>query len=199
MLYWSEPLRPSHDGDDGFVEATVGNFGLFNYAGAMSFSAVEDVLAFRVTGFGSQRDGIVSDVNLGEDKLNDRDRWGARLQALYTPNDDLSVRIIADYSEIDEICCGAPVQLSNLQATGIPGKFGTDAVLPGIGGTVFPGGDAFYDRQVALSFLPESSMKDRGLSAEITYDIDDNYTFVSISAYRNFESYDKHRYRFHRR
>ena len=84
-------VAPSHDGDDGFVEATVGNFGLFNYAGAMSFSAIEDVLAFRVTGFGSQRDGIVSDVNLGEDLVNDRDRWGTRLQALYTPNDDFSI------------------------------------------------------------------------------------------------------------
>ena len=183
-------VAPSHDGDDGFVEATVGNFGLFNYAGAMSFSAIEDVLAFRVTGFGSQRDGIVSDVNLGEDSINDRDRWGTRLQALYTPNDDFSLRIIADYSEIDEKCCGAPVQLSNLQATDVPGKFGTDAVLPGIGGTVFPGGDSFFNREVALSFLPESSMTDNGLSAEISYDIDDNYTFVSISAYRNFESYD---------
>lgn len=183
-------VAPSHDGDDGFIEATVGNFGLFNYAGAMSFSAIEDVLAFRVTGFGSQRDGIVSDVNLGEDAVNDRDRFGARLQALYTPNDDFSLRIIADYSEIDEICCGAPVQLSNFQATGVPGKFGTDAVLPGIGGTVFPGGDEFFNREIAVSFLPESSMKDSGLSAEINYDIDDNYTLVSISAFRNFESFD---------
>ena len=76
-------IAPSHDGDDGFVELTAGNFGLLNYAGAMSFSAIEDVLAFRVTGFGSQRDGIVNDVNFGDDKLNDRDRWGARLQMLY--------------------------------------------------------------------------------------------------------------------
>lgn len=181
---------PSHAGGDGFIEATVGNYGLFNWAGATSISAIEDVLAFRITGFGSQRDGTISDVNLGADKLNDRDRWGGRLQALYTPTDDFTVRIIADYAEIDEICCGAPVQLSNFQANEIPGKFGTDAALPSLGGTVFPGGDAFYDREVAVSFLPESSMKDRGLSAQINYEIDDNYTFVSISAIRKFESYD---------
>lgn len=183
-------VKPSHDGGDGFVEATVGNYGLVNLSGAMSLSAIEDVLAFRVTAFGSQRDGTISDVNLGEDTLNDRDRFGGRLQALYTPNDDVTLRIIADYSKIDEICCGAPVQLSNFQALEIPGKFGSDAALPSLGGTVFAGGDAFYDREVALSFLPESSMTDKGLSAELNWELDDNYTLVSISAYRNFVSYD---------
>jgi len=182
--------KPSHDGDDGFVEATVGNYGLVNLSGAMSFSAIEDVLAFRATAFSSSRDGTISDVNLGEDTLNDRNRWGARLQALYTPGDDVSLRIIADYSDIDEICCGAPVQLSNVQALELPGTFGSDAALPSLGGTVFTGGDAFYDREVALSFLPESTMTDKGLSAELNWDIDDNYTLVSISAYRNFESFD---------
>ena len=184
-------IAPSHDGDDGFVELTAGNFGLLNYAGAMSFSAIEDVLAFRVTGFGSQRDGIVNDVNFGDDKLNDRDRWGARLQMLYTPSDDLSIRVIADQGEIDEICCGAPVQISNFQAREIPGKFGTDAFLsqPPFNATVFDGNN-FYDRDVAVSFLPRSKMKDKGLSAEINWDISENYSITAISAYRSFESYD---------
>lgn len=183
-------VKPSHDGGDGFIEATVGNYGLVNLAGAASISAIEDVLAFRVTAFGSQRDGTISDVNLGEDTLNDRNRWGARVQALYTPSDEVSVRVIADYSEIDEICCGAPVQLSNFEATELPGVYGSDAALPSLGGTVFPGGDAFYDREVAVSFLPVSTMTDKGLSAEIDWDLDDNFTLVSISAYRNFESFD---------
>jgi outer membrane receptor protein involved in Fe transport len=183
-------VKPSHDGDDGFVEATVGNYGLVNLSGAASISAIEDVLAFRVTAFGSQRDGTISDVNLGEDLLNDRNRWGTRVQALYTPSDDVSVRVIADYSDIDEICCGAPVMLSNFQALEQDGVFGSDAALSQIGITLFEGGDAFFDREVAVSFLPESTMTDRGLSAEINWDLDDNYTVVSISAYRNFESFD---------
>lgn len=184
---------PSHDGDDGFVELTVGNYGLVNYAGAASISAIEDVLAFRVTAFGSDRDGTISDINLGEEVLNDRNRWGARLQALYTPSDDLSVRIIADYAEIDEICCGAPVQVSNVQANEIPGQFGTDAFLKTLltnNFELFEGGDAFFDRKVAVSFLPESTMEDRGLSAEINWDLDDNYSIVSVSAYRSFDSFD---------
>ncbi len=184
-------IAPSHDGEDGFVEATVGNYGLLNLSGAASFSAIEDVLAFRVTAFSSERDGIVNDVNFGDDKINDRNRWGARLQALYTPSDDLSIRIIADHGEIDEVCCAAPVQLSNFQATEIPGKFGTDAFLSGapFNATIFDGDD-YYDYNVAVSFLPESTATDSGLSAEINWDIDDNFTLVSISAYRSFDSYD---------
>ncbi|MGO4894561.1 TonB-dependent receptor [Flavobacterium sp. W21_SRS_FM6] len=181
---------PSHSGGDAFLEATVGNYGLVNLSGATSISAIEDVLAFRVTAFGSQRDGTISDKEFGSDIVNDRDRWGARAQALYTPNEDVTLRVIADYAEINEICCGAPVQLSNLSAKEIDGKFGTDAALPTLGGTVFAGGDAFYDREIAVSFLPESSMKDRGLSAQLDWDLDENYTVVSISAIRKFESYD---------
>ena len=184
-------VAPSHDGDDGFVEVTAGNYGLLNFSGAASLSAIEDVLAFRVTAFSSERDGIVDDVNLGDNKINNKKRWGARLQALYTPTSDLSIRIIADHAEIDEICCAAPVQLSNFKATEIAGKFGTDAFLSGppFNATIF-GGEDFYDYKVALSFLPQSSMTDRGLSAEINWDINDNFTLVSISAYRKFDSYD---------
>ncbi|MCF2949780.1 TonB-dependent receptor [Paraglaciecola aquimarina] len=184
-------VAPSHDGGDAFVEATVGNYGLVNLSGASSFSAIDDILAFRVTAFSSNRDGIASDINLGEDTINDRNRWGARVQALYTPNDDISVRFIADYAEIDEICCAAPVVLNNLQATDVPGRFGSDAVLSGLfGATVFPGGNSFYDREVALNILPESTMEDRGLSMEINWGLTDNLSFVSVSAVREVDSMD---------
>ncbi len=184
-------VAPSHDGANNFIEGTVGNYGLINYSAAASVSAIDNILAFRVTGFGSQRDGFVSEVNTGSDVLNDRDRWGARLQALYTPSDDVTLRIIADYAEIDEICCAAPVQVSNAQATGIEGKFGTDSLLSQapFNATIFDGSD-FFDHKVALSFLPESQVEDSGLSAELNWDINEQFTLVSISAYRNFDSYD---------
>jgi outer membrane receptor protein involved in Fe transport len=37
-----------------------------------------------------QRDGFVDIVGGEIDAINDRDRWGARFQALYTPNDDVT-------------------------------------------------------------------------------------------------------------
>ncbi len=184
-------VAPSHSGNNNFFEATIGNYGLVNYSAAASISAIDNILAFRVTAFGSQRDGTVSEVNSGNDVLNDRDRWGVRLQSLYTPNEDLSVRIIADYSEINEICCAAPVQVSNMEASGIEGKFGTDSLLAQapFNATLFDVND-FFERNVALSFLPESTMKDSGLSAEINWKLNNQYTLVSISAYRSFDALD---------
>ena len=182
---------PTHQGANNFIEATIGNYGLVNYSAGASISAIENILAFRVTAFGSERDGIVSEVNTYDNILNDRDRWGIRLQTLFTPNNDISVRIIADYSEINEICCAAPVQVSNLKAMGIEGKFGSDSLLSQapFNGTIFDADD-FFERKVALSFLPESTMKDSGVSAEISWDIDNQYTLVSISALRSFDALD---------
>ena len=48
---------------------------------------------------------------------------GARLQlALNEPGDDFNMRIIADYSEIDEVCCVAITRVDSLLYQGaIPG------------------------------------------------------------------------------
>ncbi|MEC7470143.1 MAG: TonB-dependent receptor plug domain-containing protein, partial [Pseudomonadota bacterium] len=102
--------------NSGFFQLSAGNFNLLNISGASSFTAKEDVLAFRVSGFSSQRDGWVDDVNHPDAELNNRDRSGIRLQALFTPNDDVSVRFIADYAELDERCCAALTWQDNTQA-----------------------------------------------------------------------------------
>jgi outer membrane receptor protein involved in Fe transport len=44
---------PRHDSPDAFVEATFGNYGLMNFAGATNVNIIEDELTFRVTGFTS--------------------------------------------------------------------------------------------------------------------------------------------------
>lgn len=180
---------PNHDGPDGFVEATLGNFNLRNFSGATNISVIEDVLAFRLTAFTSDRDGFVDDVNFGDDVLNDRDRYGVRFQALYTPNDDLSVRVIVDKSEIDEICCAAATRFSNFQSPAT-GEFGTDAAFAANGIPFFTG-DQFFDRRIQLNALPEATNDDSGVSVEVNYDINDKYSFTSISAVREFESFDQ--------
>ncbi|TDF41845.1 TonB-dependent receptor [Alteromonadaceae bacterium M269] len=187
---------PNHDGADGFFEATLGNFDLRNFSAATNISAIEDVLAFRITGFTSNRSGFVDDINFGEDSINNRDRYGVRLQALYTPSDDLSVRVILDKSQIDEICCAAATRFDNNRPSlgelpGIAiGQFGTDAILAQAGLPVFTG-DQFFDRRVSLNSLPIATNDDRGLSVEINYNINEKYSFTSISAVRKFESFDQ--------
>lgn len=187
-------VRPGHDVNS-FVELQAANRGQFNLAAAGNVSLIEDVLAMRATIFSASRDGYVDDAFLGENAINDQDRQGGRLQFLYTPSDELDVRVILDYAEIDEICCATITRLSNLTATdrvdpvtGGP-VFGSDALLTAFGATLFPG-NRFDDYITAVDFLPESSNEDAGLSVEINYDFE-SFTLTSISAFRDFKSFDR--------
>ncbi|MBT8080133.1 MAG: TonB-dependent receptor plug domain-containing protein, partial [Gammaproteobacteria bacterium] len=172
-------------GPEAFVEVSAGDFGLLNLSGATSFD-LSDTAAMRITGFTGNRDGFVSDINLGSDAINDRDRWGGRLQLYFEPNDKFDMRIIADYSEIDESCCAALTRLNNFTAfgrdDGMGGPvFGSDALLTALGGTVITA-DRFDDQVMALNSLPRSTNEDAGLSVEFNYDFE-NSTLTSISSY----------------
>jgi iron complex outermembrane recepter protein len=184
-------VAPGHHEREGFAEATAGNYNLVNFSAASSLSAIEDVLALRGSAFSSQRDGYVNDIGLGDNSHYDRDRWGVRLQALYTPTSSLSVRVIADYSEIDEICCAALVVQDNKRPVALPQGVqpyaGTDEVVRSLGGSVFTG-DQFYNYETAQSLLPESRNEDSGISVTVEWDFE-AATLTSITGYRSFESF----------
>jgi len=178
---------PSHE-TDGFVEVNMGNYGLTNFSGAANASLIEDELAIRVTGFSSERDGFV-DVEGFDTAINDRNRWGMRMQALWEPNDAFSMRIIGDYSEIDELCCAALTVKDNMFSDANPAMPGSDALLAQMGGTIYTG-DQFYDMTSSLNFLPVSTNKDRGWSVEMNLDASDSLTLTSITAMRAFDAFD---------
>jgi outer membrane receptor protein involved in Fe transport len=174
---------------DAFAEVTVGDFGLVNLNAASNIPLIEDTLALRATIFSSKRDGYVSEVTAGSDVINDIDRQGGRLQLMWTPNENLSMRVIGDYSEIDETCCAALTRTNNFVAADLgPPNFGSDSVLTLLGGNVITA-DQFENRIMALNQLPKSSNKDSGLSVEFDYDLA-NSTLTSITAYREFETFD---------
>ena len=187
-----ETVPPSHDAQDSFLEVTAGNYDLLELTGAASFSAVEDVLAFRIAGFSGQRSGYVDDIRLGDGRIYDRDRWGTRLQALYTPTHALSVRVVADYSEIDEVCCASLVVQDNLRPVALPPGAtpyaGTDEVLRSLGGTVYTG-DQLYDFKTAQSVLPLTGNEDSGITLAVDWDLA-SATLTSITGYRSYETYD---------
>lgn len=181
---------PSYE-PDAYASFTAGNYGLLSGSAGGNLTLIEDELAIRGTIFTSERDGYIDVDGFGSDVLNDRDRMGGRLQALWEPTEDLSIRVIADYSEIDEICCGALSYVDNLAVFAQPGNApgpGSDAVLAALGGTVFQG-DQTDEYRTALNILPESEALDRGLSIDVSWDIGD-YTLNSISSYRKYNSRD---------
>jgi iron complex outermembrane recepter protein len=179
-------IKPDHRGG-GYIEAETGSSRLASVSGAYSISA-SDELALRFSGFGMQRDGYVGDVNFGDDVFNERNRWGARLQALYTPGPNLDITLIADWSELEENCCAAGSWKGNTQASDLPPgstpKSGTDTLVSTLGGRVIPGED-FYDYRTALTTESLSENRDSGLSARIDWQIQD-YQVTSITAVRQF-------------
>ncbi len=178
-------VAPQHE-TGGYFEVTYGNMDLFSANGAFGGSLIEDVLAVRVTGFTTDRDGFVDTISHGKSVVSDRNRRGGRAQLLYTPTDDLSVRVILDYSEIDEVCCSAGIVRNNyFSFNGLPGS---DALLASLGIPLI-GGDRFYDDIVDLNILPVSKNDDKGVSAELNWDVGPG-RFTAITSLRSFDTTD---------
>ena len=208
-------VAPSTDGNDAFVEVTAGDYDLKRVAAATNI-VLSDNLAFRGTIFSSKRDGYVTDDNFNrqianisgpvEDLYNDRDRMGLRMQLAYDNHDDFDIRVIADYAEIDEICCVGTTRVDSLfsRAGLAAGQVinGPDAILMQMGRTVYTDQNypfplppnviqASWDEyRTSLNFAPVSQNEDRGISVEMNKTLASGATFTSVSAVRAFDTYD---------
>jgi len=164
---------PSYD-LEGKVEAGVGNFNQRLLKGHIT-NGITDNLAVSLSGGINTRDGYTDSVT-GLGKLNDRDRWNVRGQALYEPNEDVTFRFIADYSEIEEICCTVDqVTTSNRQLA-----------LQALGGVVLSPSDTFEFKS-ALNNDPQDKIEDGGVSLQADVDFE-NFAFTSITAFRSNKS-----------
>ncbi|MBK5264346.1 MAG: TonB-dependent receptor plug domain-containing protein, partial [Alphaproteobacteria bacterium] len=88
---------------------TYGNYDYWHLSGRVTGPVTEE-LALSLDGVWSKRDGFYDLVDTSGNKVgdtNDRDRYFLRGQALWEPSDTLSVRLIGDYTNRDESCCGA--------------------------------------------------------------------------------------------
>jgi iron complex outermembrane receptor protein len=164
---------PSYD-FEGKVEAGVGNYNQRLLKGFVT-NGITDELAFSLSGGMNTRDGFTDSV-VGLGKLNDRDRWNIRGQALYEPTEAVTVRFIADYSEIEELCCTV--------ADVINGP--TTAAVRALGGVVLDTTDPFA-YESALNIDPINNVEDGGVSMQIDVDFE-GFALTSISAFRNNES-----------
>ncbi|MEM6584776.1 MAG: TonB-dependent receptor [Pseudomonadota bacterium] len=89
----------------GTAELSYGNFDAV-IAKASVTGPISETVAFSLGGSYNRRDGFIEDIVINED-INDRNRFALRGQLLFEPSDSLKFRLIADYDEIDEVCCGA--------------------------------------------------------------------------------------------
>ncbi len=156
------------------VYATLGDNSTIRLKGNFT-GPINESLAYRVVANFNQRDGYATNLETGSD-LNDRDRWGIQGQLLYAPDDDLRIRIIADYDEIDERCC----LTSNIVSGPV-----TDFLVGALGN--FVDEDPFsFDGFTNLD--PVNEVENAGVSIHIdkTLAFAD---FTSITSYRTTDSF----------
>ncbi|MGB3722886.1 MAG: TonB-dependent receptor [Pacificimonas sp.] len=133
---------------------------------------ISESIAFALSGDYQTRDGYVDVVNLDQD-INNRDRWNVRGQLLIEPNDDLKVRLIGDYSEIDEECCAVKNLINGPTGPLFGALIGQPALFP----------ESPFRDEVLLSQTPRNQIENYGGSAQVDYDLGP-ISLTSITAYR---------------
>ncbi|WP_264593806.1 MULTISPECIES: TonB-dependent receptor [unclassified Sphingobium] len=187
----------------GSAEASFGNYEAWRLAGRIT-GPLSETIAASIDGVYSRRDGFLNIVDGSGAKIgdtNDRNRYFLRGQLLFEPSDALSVRLIGDYTNRDESCCGAVYIDTGEEVGSSPTNYTQNAtnrivtILSALG-TRFPNGPTPYAQnpyQRNISITPGrdyvSKLEDWGLSGEINYDFG-NAKLTSITAYRDYKSSD---------
>jgi len=157
----------------GQIEASYGNYNAFNLRGEVT-GPITDNIAWSLDGTYQRRDGFGRIINLDEE-INDRNRWSVRGNLLIEPTPDVKIRLIADYSKIDEICC----QTSNL----VVGPLTAGAVAA-VGGQ-FPTDFFSYDNY--LNVVPFNKNENYDFSGQVDWSTGP-LTVTSITAYRELRN-----------
>ena len=165
--------RPPQFEFGGSVEASYGNYNALVLKGDVTGPITESV-AFSIDGSYNRRDGYATIVNLDEE-ISNRNRWATRGQLLFEPTPDLSIRLIGDYSKIDEVCC----QVSTLVAGP------TAAAIVGVGGNLTTD---FFGYTTYLNQQPINEVDNYGGSAQIDWSTGP-ISVTSITSYRELKNF----------
>ena len=174
---------------------SYGNYDYWRVDGMVN-APLGEKAAVRVDGVWQQRDGFIKNATAGEPDINDRDRWLARGQLLLEPSETVKLRLIADYSERKENCCGGvllnPVRNLTRGADGFP-VASANTLLPvlqalGANHQVPPTGTSFVRSQATTPGVTyRSDTKDWGVSGELSWDLG-GASLTSITAYRDYKN-----------
>jgi outer membrane receptor protein involved in Fe transport len=183
----------------GSGELTYGNYD-FMRATAGFTGPISEQLAFRVDGVYVKRDGFYRDAANSTD-VNDRDRYFIRGQLLWEPKENVSVRLIGDYTKREEKCCAATYidsrinpfigQLNNLSTPLAPLQTSGNNIINVLRdlGQSLTAFNQLYRRDISVtpgrSFLGKTS--DGGVSMQVDWDLG-GAKLTSITGYRDYKS-----------
>ena len=87
----------------GRFQITAGEYNLSKIGGTVT-GPISENTSFRLSATSHKRDGYTKNLELGTE-INDRDRYAIRAQLLSELTDNLTIRIIVDKDEAEEVCC----------------------------------------------------------------------------------------------
>lgn len=186
------PQKPELGETNGFVSASVGNYSEKLFSGAVNV-AVGDNSALRIAANSVEHDGY------NKDGTNDADSQGFRAQFYTEINDDLTIRVATDYSDIGGVG-GGTTPVGVYTPTGTFGSYTyTPSGLPENEGQNTAAANAYRNTVLAapgfgfLESIDDDTYTDaqmHGVNAEINYSTDAG-TFTIIPAWRKTEQDSK--------
>lgn len=162
-------------------ELTVGNYQDVEFRASGSGPIIDDKLAGRLTLYKAERDGYLDDDSTGKHP-NARNREGFRAQLLGVPNDDLSLRLIAEYHK-DEYTQGfVPTIYSYLPNSTFQNRIGQLRAA---------GYDAKYGSTDPYSFDSTATHRtqytdQKALTLQADWHLDGGWDLASVTAYRGW-------------
>ncbi len=145
------------------LEITAGDYGLLGLSGSFN-TPVGENSAFRIFAAKRERDGLMKIHTGGGPRTNnrdyDQDYSTIRAQWRITPNDDVDINFIADYTKRDENCCSAVTLVHGATRALV------DALSPDSG--VSPTADPFA-REAWSNRDTTQKIQDKGLSGEVNW------------------------------
>lgn len=183
-----------------YAEATYGNYDAVQARLSVNVPLVTDKLAVSVAVAENYNHGFIEAPNLPRGRTNGRDRQSVRFQLYWTPTDQTRVRLIGDYSQLNDSCCSyLPLFVSDTAATGpfvfnVRGGFigytGPTPGTPGVSPSNPASSGTFYrpfDRRTTQDSPSGEKTTDKGVSLQVDQDFG-NLTLTAIGAHRRFQS-----------
>ncbi|MFC3670250.1 TonB-dependent receptor [Novosphingobium pokkalii] len=159
-------------------ELSVGERRLVQARASATGPLVDGVLAYRLSGLLTRRDGVIHNVRTGADQ-NSVDNQAVRGQLLFTPSASVQLRLVADYSRFGGDCC---TQVYLRVGTSLRSASRQYAALAAAAGYAPPSTNP-YDRLTDIDAGLGVNTNEGGVAATLDWNLG-SATLTSISAWR---------------
>ena len=180
--------------DQGYITVGAGDYGRKEAHGAGETTLIDDVLAVRVAGTWTERDGWKENEYPGGVDGNAIDEWGARITFTYQPKDEVEaiLRLAKSDSKADNYAytsyegvsgAGAGLyELFNNTTIGLPALMNPGQPAAGPENSYFRH-DGLGDFEVEENRVLEREVENTSVSLTINWSLNEDVTITSISSY----------------